>query len=49
MTVHRGSCDDGRANCVPIMDGWNYAVRVYEPREEIRNGEWTFPEFVKVE
>jgi hypothetical protein len=23
--------------------GWNYAVRLYEPREEILDGKWTFP------
>jgi hypothetical protein len=26
------------------MKGWNYAVRLYRPREEILNGTWTFPE-----
>ena len=42
-TIHFGACDDGRINCIPITPGWNYAVRLYEPREEILDGSWTFP------
>jgi hypothetical protein len=30
-------------NCVPIVKGWNYTVRLYRPRAEILNGTWTFP------
>jgi hypothetical protein len=29
-------------NCLPIMPGWNYTVRLYRPRAEILNGKWTF-------
>ena len=47
--VHLGGCDDGRANCLPIMDGWNYAVRLYRPAPEILNGSWTFPPVRPVE
>lgn len=43
VTVHFGGCDDGRANCLPIMDGWNYTVRMYQPGPEILDGSWTFP------
>jgi hypothetical protein len=43
VTVHFGGCGDGRPNCLPIMDGWNYLVRLYQPREEILDGTWTFP------
>jgi hypothetical protein len=25
------------------MDGWNYVVRMYRPREEILDGRWAFP------
>jgi para-nitrobenzyl esterase len=32
------------ANCLPIVKGWNYAVRLYRPRKEILEGKWTFPE-----
>jgi hypothetical protein len=24
-------------------EGWNYAARMYQPREEILDGSWTFP------
>jgi hypothetical protein len=27
-----------------IAEGWNYSVRLYQPREEILDGSWTFPE-----
>ncbi|MFC3614773.1 DUF1254 domain-containing protein [Lutimaribacter marinistellae] len=43
MTVHLGGCDDGRVNCLPIMEGWNYVIRLYQPGEEILDGSWTFP------
>ena len=43
MTVHLGGCDDGRVNCLPIMEGWNYSVRLYRPRPEILDGSWVFP------
>ena len=43
MTVHLGGCDDGRANCLPLMEGWNYVVRLYQPGPEILDGSWTFP------
>jgi hypothetical protein len=41
ITVHFG--DGDQPNTIPIMDGWNYAVRLYRPRPEIINGTWTFP------
>jgi hypothetical protein len=44
MTVHFGGCDDGRKNCLPIMEGWNYIVRLYQPGPEILDGSWTFPD-----
>jgi hypothetical protein len=43
FTIHFGGCDDGRVNCIPISPGWNYAIRLYQPREEILGGRWTFP------
>ena len=52
-TIHFGGCDDGhgggRVNCIPITPGWNYAIRMYEPGEEILNGSWTFPKIVPVD
>jgi hypothetical protein len=44
-TIHFGGCDDGRSNCIPITPGWNYAIRMYQPRAEILDGSWQFPEF----
>lgn len=46
ITMNFGACDDGRINCIPITPGWNYAVRLYQPRAEIRDGNWTFPAIV---
>ncbi len=43
VTVSLGGCDRQRPNCIPIMEGWNYAVRLYRPRPEILNGTWKFP------
>jgi len=48
-TVHFGGCDDGRVNCIPITDGWNYIVRLYQPRQAILDGSWTFPEPMPVD
>ena len=42
VVVHRG-CSDGRANCLRLIDGWNYTVRLYRPRHEVLDGRWTFP------
>jgi len=44
FTIQFGGCDGNMANCLPIMPGWNYLVRLYRPRPEILNGKWTFPE-----
>ena len=43
-TVQFGGCDGKIPNCLPIMKGWNYTVRLYRPRPEILNGKWKFPE-----
>ena len=42
-TVQFGGCDGKIPNCIPIMKGWNYTVRLYRPRAEILNGQWQFP------
>lgn len=34
---------DKTVNCLPIVAGWNYTVRLYRPRPEILNGTWVFP------
>ncbi len=43
ITVSLGGCGDGRPNCLPLTDGWNYIVRLYQPHAEVLDGTWTFP------
>ncbi|HEX3442721.1 MAG TPA: DUF1254 domain-containing protein [Pseudolabrys sp.] len=44
VAIQFGGCDGTIPNCLPIMKGWNYTVRLYRPRAEILSGQWTFPE-----
>lgn len=44
VTIQFGGCDSGVANCLPIVPGWNYMVRLYRPRAEVLDGRWRFPE-----
>lgn len=44
VTVQFGGCDKATTNCLPIMQGWNYIVRLYRPRKEVLDGTWKFPE-----
>jgi hypothetical protein len=44
VTIHFGGCDDGRVNCIPITEGWNYIVRLYQPRQAFFDKTWTFPD-----
>jgi hypothetical protein len=44
IVVQFGGCDGKIPNCLPIMKGWNYTVRLYRPRVEIQSGKWKFPE-----
>ncbi len=48
ITINFGACEDGRVNCIPVSEGWNYTVRMYEPREEVLNGIYKFPEIKEV-
>lgn len=43
VNVQFGGCDGKISNCLPIVNGWNYLVRLYRPRAEILNGTWKFP------
>ncbi len=43
VTIQFGG-DENEANCIPIMPGWNYVVRMYRPRKEILDGTWKFPD-----
>ena len=44
IAIQFGGCDGTVANCLPIVAGWNYTVRLYRPRAEIVNGTWNFPD-----
>jgi hypothetical protein len=44
VVIQFGGCNGKTPNCLPIMKGWNYIVRLYRPREEILTGRWKFPE-----
>ncbi len=43
FTVHFGGCKDKRVNCLPLTEGWNYVVRLYQPRKALLDGKWVFP------
>ena len=43
VTIQFGG-DESVPNCIPIMPGWNYVIRMYRPRKEIVDGTWKFPE-----
>ena len=42
ITIHFGG-DQDQINYLPVAEGWNYAIRMYEPGQEILDGSWTFP------
>ena len=44
VTIQFGGCDGSQTNCIPIVQGWNYMVRLYRPRKEILDGTYKFPE-----
>jgi len=48
ITIHFGG-DPQQPNFLPIVPGWNYIVRLYQPRQEILDGSWTFPKPQAVE
>ena len=44
IAIQFGGCDGKIPNCLPIMKGWNAAIRMYRPRPEILSRKWKFPE-----
>jgi hypothetical protein len=42
FTIHFGG-DPESVNYLHIREGWNYSVRLYQPRKEILDGTWIFP------
>ncbi|NWD08379.1 DUF1254 domain-containing protein [Pseudomonas gingeri] len=49
IVIQFGGCDAKIANCLPTTPGWNYTVRLYQPRDEVLNGQWHFPKPQPVE
>lgn len=41
-TIHFGG-EPTNVNYLPITKGWNYAVRMYQPRQDVLDGSWNFP------
>lgn len=44
VAIQFGGCNGKVQNCLPIVKGWNYMVRLYRPRAEILKGSWKFPD-----
>jgi len=44
VAIQFGGCKGEIPNCLPIMKGWNYTVRLFRPRPEILDGTWKFPD-----
>ncbi|MCB0897086.1 MAG: DUF1254 domain-containing protein [Nocardioides sp.] len=42
VTVRFGG-DPDLPNRLPVVEGWNYLVRFYRPRAEVRDGSWSMP------
>jgi hypothetical protein len=42
ITINFGG-GPGAINNLPITPGWNYVVRMYQPKQEIIDGSWSFP------
>lgn len=47
-TVRFGVADSGAPNHLHIMEGWNFMVRLYQPRAEVLDGSWQLPEVTEV-
>jgi hypothetical protein len=42
--IQFGGCDGKIPNCIPVVAGWNYTVRLYRPQKAILDGSWKFPD-----
>ncbi|OVE73764.1 carboxylesterase [bacterium B17] len=47
VRIHFGG-DPQKPNYLPIMPGWNYLIRMYQPHKKVLKGTWSFPEPVEV-
>ena len=43
VVIQFGGCDGKVENCLPIVPGWNFTIRLYQPGEEFLSGRWSFP------
>jgi len=43
VPIQFGGCDGKVANCIPTVDGWNYTVRLYRPKQAVLDKQWQFP------
>ena len=43
MSSRKSSVSWDKRYFLPIVPGWNYIVRMYQPRKEILEGTWKFP------
>jgi len=43
VTIRFGAQGAGQANYLPIMPGWNFLIRLYRPRQAVRDGSWQPP------
>ena len=43
VVIQFGGCDGKIANCLPVVPGWNFTIRLYQPDEEFLSGRWSFP------
>lgn len=48
VTVRFGDFGADVTNVIPTPAGWNFLVRLYRPRTEVRDGTWQVPELVPV-
>jgi hypothetical protein len=44
VVLHFSPTGDGVTNHLYVIDGWNYALRLYRPRAAVLSKEWTPPE-----
>lgn len=47
VTLNLAPSPDGLDNHLYVMDGWNYAFRLYRPHRSVLDGTWTLPAIVK--
>ena len=43
VTVDLDPVDRGYTNHLPVMDGWNYVIRLYRPHQVVLDAEWEAP------